>query len=709
MYVLQQRSISSDRMGRGLDRLIILMNGAGVVWVFALMLLICSDILARELFGSPIRGVSEIVSLSLVASIFLQVPAAVYRDRLTRAEVLLGRLDAKAPGAAHRWRLVLAAIACVLFALTAFGEWPDMVRAFLTREFAGVEGQFTITVWPIKAIIVLGALVAAIECLRQLAAAAPIAMTGARGEGAKAIAWFALIGPLAIAAVVLVVWFGGAEPRTIGGLMVGAVLVSIALGMPIAIALLLTGFLGLGLLRHDFDVAIRTLALVAEGTVSEYVFATVPLFVLMGLFVNVSDIGRDAFRAAQQVFGRVIGGLGVATVAANAVFAAITGISIASAAIFTKIAVPEMVRSGYKPKFAVGLTAGSSVLGMLIPPSLLLIIYGVIAEVSIGALFLAAVIPGGLLAAAFAISVVLMAKFWPEFVGDVRRPGKRRPRAASGAGGDGPGEALRRADDARAVKADTRAAQVDTPEVVDSRAVVDTRAVSEAYAAAQDDDADEGEGWLAVLVGLFPVALLIVLVLGGIYGGIFTPTEAGAAGAAAAMVLALVKRRLTFPKLWEVIRETGQVTVIILFLIIAASMFSRMLTLTELPQDIATFLGGTGLGMFGFLAVYLFLLIVLGTVLDSTSIMLILLPLALPVVGELGANLVWFGIVTVIGIEIGLLTPPLGLSVYVIKSSLDDQSITLGEIFAGSFPFVVIMLIVTILLMAFPELSLMLL
>ena len=648
MYVLQQRSTWSQGAAQAFDRLILFMNGAGVVWVFALTFLICADIVGREVFDRPIRGVTEIVSLSLVASVFLQLAFAAHRDRLTRAEVLLGRLDAHAPSTAWRWRLVMAAVGAVLFVLTAVGEWPDMVRAFMTSEFAGVEGQFTISVWPIKAIIVLGSLVAAIVYFRQLAAPAPAAGSG--GAGVRGIRWFALVGPLAIAATVVIVWFVGAEQRTIGALMIAAVLVLIALGMPIAIALLLTGFLGLALLKQDFGVATKALALAAEGTVSDYVFATVPLFVLMGLFVNVSDIGRDAFRAAQHIFGRIIGGLGVATVAANAIFAAITGISIASAAIFTKIAVPEMVRHGYTPKFAVGLTAGSSVLGMLIPPSLLLIIYGVIAEVSIGNLFIAAIIPGILLAAAFAIAVVLMAMLWPSFVGEVKRAGV----------GDG------------------------------------------AYRAGAG-------GWIDALVGLFPVALLIVLVLGGIYGGVFSPTEAGAAGAAGAMVLALVKRRLDFPKLWEVIRETGQVTVIILFLIIAAGTFSRMLTLTELPQDIAAFLGGTGLGIAGFLAVYLVLLILLGTVLDSTSILLILLPLALPVAGELGVNLVWFGVVTVIGVEIGLLTPPLGLSVYVIKSSLDDQSVTLGQIFAGSFPFVLIMVAVTVLLMAFPNLSLVLL
>jgi len=308
--------------------------------------------------------------------------------------------------------------------------------------------------------------------------------------------------------------------------------------------------------------------------------------------------------------------------------------------------VPEMVRQGYTPKFAVGLTAGSSLLGMLIPPSLLLIIYGVLAEVSIGALFLAAVLPGILLAVAFAVGVVLMAWLAPSFVGHVKR--ETRPEHG-------------------------------------------------------------GAGALEVLLGVVPVVALIVLVLGGIYGGIFTPTEAGAAGALGAMVIALLKRRLSWPKLWHVMSETGQVSVSILFLIIAASMFSRMLALSELPQDMAAFLSGTGLGLPGFLAAYLLLLLLLGMLLDSTSIMLIMLPLALPVATALGVNLVWFGVVTTIAIEIGLLTPPFGLSVYVIKASMDDPSMTLATIFRGAFPFVLITLFVTLLLMAFPQISLILL
>ena len=612
------------------------MNGAGVVWVFALTFLICADITGRTLFDRPLQAVPEIVALSLIACVFLQLAFAVDGARLTRADIFLSQIRRRSAGTAGGLeRFFAIAGAVVLLAMTA-GAWPDFLRAFRTSEFVGVEGIYTLPITPIKFIVVLGAVTAAMSCLLSL---------GVRREEKSHTAGVWLAAGLAVAVtamVVAVAWNLGLSDRAIGALAIAVVLAFIALGMPIAIALLSVGFAGLGLLKRDFGIATDTLSLAAQGTISEYVFATVPLFVLMGLFVSVSEIGRDSFRAAQQAFGRIRGGLGVATVAANSVFAAITGISIASAAIFSKIAVPEMVERGYTSKFAVGLTAGSSVLGMLIPPSLLLIIYGVIAEVSIGGLFLAAIVPGVILAAAFAIAVLVMARFWPGFVGHIQ-----------------PGEA-----------------------------------------------SGLGAGRWDSLFAVFPVAALILLVLGGIYGGVFTPTEAGAAGAFAALCIALIRRRLSWPGLWDVMRETGQVTVTILFLIISASTFSRMLALTGLPGDMAAYLAGLGLGLAGFLSGYLLLLIVLGTVLDSTSILLILLPLALPVVTELGGNLIWFGVVTVIGVEIGLMTPPLGLSVYVIKSSLNDPDISLGAIFAGSFPFVVITFVVTVLLMAFPGLSL---
>ncbi len=615
------------------------MNAAGVAWIFGLMFLICADIAGRTLFDNPIQAVPEIVAFSLVGCVFAQLAYAVQTNRLTHAEVLLDYIRQQSPDAGRVLQLTAAGMGCFVLCIIAIGAAPDFWRALQTGEFTGVEGIYTLPISPIKFTVVLGAAVAACEYLRQFFKQ-PTRSGGVSATIKTVLPAIALLGALVIAALLMeTAEFGD---RTIGFVAIATVLAFIALGVPISVALLLVGFVGLALLKRDFGIATDTLSLAAQGTVAEYVFATVPLFVLMGMFVSVSEIGRDSFRAAQQVFGRIRGGLGIATVAANAVFAAITGISIASAAIFSKIAVPEMVSRGYTAKFAVGLTAGSSVLGMLIPPSLLLIIYGVIAEVSIGALFVAAIVPGIILAIAFAVGVLVMAWFWPTFVGEID---------------------------------------------------------------AEPTDFDAAT-FSAFLWAVLPVFVLIVLVLGGIYGGIFTPTEAGAAGAFAAMCLALIKRRLSWPGLWDVIRETGQVTVTILFLIVSASTFSRMLTLTGLPADMANALGGAGLGLAGFMAAYLLLLIVLGTVLDSTSILLILLPLALPVVAELGGNLIWFGVVTVIGVEIGLLTPPLGLSVYVIKSTLDDDRISLGAIFSGAFPFVLITLAVTILLIAYPSLSL---
>ena len=219
-----------------------------------------------------------------------------------------------------------------------------------------------------------------------------------------------------------------------------------------------------------------------------------------------------------------------------------------------------------------------------------------------------------------------------------------------------------------------------------------------------DDTAKENIGTAALKIA--PIIILVGAVLGGIYGGIFTAVEAGAVGAACALVLAILKRGLTFAKLWTVLIETGHTTVSVLFLILAAKIYGIMLSLSGFPQSVGAFAVNADLGFYGFMAFYVIALIVLGMFLDSISMMLIVLPLVLPIIPELGGDLVWFGIVTVIAVEMGLLTPPLGIAVYVVRSTLDDDSITLGQIFAGAFPYVVIMLIVTIILIVFPQLSL---
>ncbi|MFV0515407.1 MAG: TRAP transporter large permease [Jhaorihella sp.] len=430
------------------------------------------------------------------------------------------------------------------------------------------------------------------------------------------------------------------SPFEIGLASFGAMVVMVYLGFWVPFALMLASYVGVWAIKGSPVLAGKLLALAASETISSYFFGVVPLFVLMGYVVSVTGLGRDAFDVTNHMFRRLPGGLGIGTVGANAIFAAITGISIASAAVFTRIAVPEMIRHGYSRRFSVGVVAGSSVLGMLIPPSLLLILYGLLTEQSIGDLFIAGVVPGLLLATLFGGGIWLVARAWPQALGEAHDTGDIAP--------------LSRRE--------------------------------------------------LAFKGL-PIAALIGLVLGGIYGGFFTPIEAGAVGCAGAIVIGLVRRSLSWRDFREVLNDTGLVTASICFLIIAAQMYSRMLALSGVPAGFGAYVASAEIGYWGVILAYVGLVIVMGTVLDSSSIMLILVPLMLPVLVPMQVDLVWFGIVTVIAVEIGLLTPPFGISVFVIKSALDDPAITLGDIFAGAAPFACMMLVLLALVLAFPALA----
>ncbi len=434
----------------------------------------------------------------------------------------------------------------------------------------------------------------------------------------------------------------------LGGLLIGGLVLLVLLGVHIGVALLSVGFFGVWLVRDNIDMAMRLMYMAAYNGVADYIFATIPLFVLMGLLVSISNVGKDTFTVAEVLLRKLRGGLGVATVAANTVFAAVTGVSIASAAVFTRVAVPEMVRHGYRTNFATGTVAGSSVLGMMIPPSLLMIIYGVLAEQSIGKLFIAGVIPGFLLAIVFAVMIMLMARFAPARVFDLQR----------------------QAELARQQRIDITLT---------------------------------GSQMAAKLV---PIAALVALVLGGLYSGFFTPTEAGGVGAFGALVIALLRRSLGKGNLWRVLHETGSVSCTILILLVAAAFYSRMLSVAGVPVAIADLVRDAGLGPYGFLALYIGIVLLLGMILDSSSILLIMTPVAAPIAQAFGFDLIHFGVITVLAVEMGLLTPPFGISVFTVKSTLNDPRVSVESIFAGAMPFVGAMFLVLLLVCAFPRLSL---
>ncbi len=430
------------------------------------------------------------------------------------------------------------------------------------------------------------------------------------------------------------------SPVEIGLASIIAIIVLIYLGVYIPIALGVVSFVAIWLIRDNIDLSFALMKIAIGDSAMEYTFATIPLFTFMGLIVSKAGLGADIYAVMNQGFRRITGGIGMATVGANAVFAAVTGSSIASASVFSKMSVPEMLKFDYNPRFAVGVVAGSSVLGMIIPPSAMLIIYSFVAEQSVGEMFLAGVVPGLMLAVAYVAAIWLMARLWPGFVGG------------------------------------------------------------------REIESEPLMPWSEIALKTGPIAILILVVLGGIYTGWTTPVEAGAAGSLLGIIIAALRRRITLASFWETVIETGHITAAILFLITAASMYARMLGIAGLPNELQSLLAANEFSFFWIMFLLVVLMLFLGTILDTASIILIVVPLFLPLIESQGLSLVWFGIVAVVAAEIGLLTPPLGLSCFVIKATLDDDRITLKDVFLGALPFAFVMLLVLMLLIQFPALSL---
>lgn len=627
-----------------LRRLTEIASGMGTIWFFALVILICAEVVGRAFFSMPIRGVTEIVAYSVVGATFLQIGNAFYAERMTRADFFLSFLNERSKRGSRVLEVVISLTGVLVAVLIIQAGWPKFIRAFADGELVGLPGEFSFYVWPLRLIVIFGCTLAAIALItRAIHNCAELNReNGQIGLGFLGIALL-LVSSFWLFGIPAII-DSGTSNFMLGALSLGVLILLVMMGLHVGVAMILVGFVGLWLIKGRLALPYTMLGISENEYLANYYFSAVPLFVLMGLLVAASDIGRETFAVARWLTRPVKGGLGIATVGANAIFAAITGSSIASAAVFAKIATPEMIRHGYTKRFSVGVVAGSSVLGMLIPPSILLIVYGFLAEQSVGHLFAAAIVPGLILATAMCLMIWLRATFWPQqiFVSN------------------------------------------------DSNSIGNSDEVTSVGKAA---------------LMLVPVLGLIFLVLGGIYGGFFTPTEGGAVGSAGALIYGFTSGKLDRKNLWKVIVETGQIATAILYLILAANVFTVMLASSGFVQSIGGLIGELDLSLWQFAIVYVFLLVILGMFLESISIMLIVVPITLPAVLLLGGDPIWFGILTVIAVEIGLLTPPFGLTCYVVSSTLRSSGISLSDIFAGALPFVWVMALVTFLIIVFPALG----
>ena len=421
--------------------------------------------------------------------------------------------------------------------------------------------------------------------------------------------------------------------------IITVLLVLILLSVPIVIALGSASFFGLAYLVGSFDVAVSLLANTAYESIRSYVFAVIPLFVLMGELISKSGAAKDLYVLINTSLSKIPGRLSLATVIGNAVFGAVTGVSIASAAAFSRIAYPEMVSQNYNKAVALGSIAGSASLGMLIPPSILLIVWGVIAEISIGKLFVAGVIPGILLALMFGVFIVIFAILKPKLFGETYEQNTIKHKSTK-----------------------------------------------------------------SEIIGSIGVVSLIFLVLGGIWFGIFTPTESAGMGALFALILAILKKT-SWRDIAAAVLETGKISAPILFLLISAQMYARLLAMGGISEVVANFFTFFGDDFYTILIIMVVTWFVLGMFIDSVSIILLTVPLFTPIAGTLGYDPIAFAIIGIVAIEAGLLTPPLGLCVYTVKGSVNDPEATLGKIFLGSIPYWIILIILVFLVAFFPSLA----
>lgn len=424
------------------------------------------------------------------------------------------------------------------------------------------------------------------------------------------------------------------NPELVGIIGIVVLLVLFAFRMSVGLSMLLVGFLGYCYLATTQGGLIK-LGIDPYVTASSYSLSVVPMFILMGMFLSYGGLGRELYQAIDTWVGHLRGGMAMATIGACAAFAAVSGSTTATAATMATVALPEMKRYRYKDSLATASVAAGGTLGILIPPSVILVLYGILTFEPIGKLLIAGILPGILMTVLFMGVIYFQVKRNPSLA--PLRPG------------------------------------------VTSREK------------------------LASLRKMWPVPVIFVISMGGIYLGVFTPTEAGAVGAFAAFIFSLATRHLNRESLIGSLDHTARITAMIFLIVIGATVFGHFLAVSKIPFGICDFIAGLGLSRYVVIALILFLLMVLGCFMEGIAILVLTMPILYPLVIDLGFNGVWFGVIMVIMLNIGLVTPPVGLNIYITGGVAKD--VPLQTIFRGVIPFWIAMIVCAALLLAFPQIA----
>lgn len=587
------------------------------------------DLILRLGFNRPMSGILEYETFLLVVITFLSLAQTMIKRRHVAIDLVSSRFS---PAAKSFLGAVFSIFGAFMFSLMS---WRLALRTIDAVENGSAASVTEIPLYPFYFIAALGCALITLVLLEDLLNGLCKILKNEKSPWL----WFSAILVVSVAVLIFPVLMKLGAIKlgsiTTGLLFLILMLVMMMLGFPIAFSMGLTGILGLWYLT-GFKISMGALSISVYDSVSEYYLCVVPFFILMGLLCLKAGVSRSLYKASHAWFGQMPGGLAVGTVLGCGGFAAICGDSMATAATMSSVSLPEMKRYHYDDALATGSVAAGGTLGILIPPSIGFIAYGIITEQSVGQLFMAGMIPGLLLMALFAVTVYIRCK--------------RNPNLGPAAG----------------------------PSTFSEK--------------------------MASLKDVWQVFLLFCVVIGGIYSGLVTPTEAGGVGAIGALVIASLSREFSWKGLFEALIEGIEMSTMILTILIGVTILGNFITLTQIPMELAGFLDGLNVSRYVLFALILLLYLILGMVMNIIPMIMLTLPILFPTIMTLGFDPIWFGVIMVIMMEMGQITPPVGINVFVIHGVADK--VPMSTIFRGVLPFLLVQVLVIVILTLFPQIAL---
>ena len=592
------------------------------------------DLVSRLVFNKPLSGMIELQTFMLVIMAFFSIAYTMLKNQHVSVDLITSVLS-------DHVNSFLQSVFCLwgtfIFGAMGLLSAARAVEAFHRDEFADITGM---PFWLLYAIVAIGTFLLALTLIAIL-------FTHLSGlfqhHKSRSKFWLAITAVIAVtlagifSSYILKFVFGDLSSTTVGFIYTAFLMTILLLGFPVGFSMAFAGLTGLMFLVGS-DVAFGVAKINTYDSVAEYFFVVIPFFLLMGFLILHAGIGAKLYNAGIKVFGRLPGGLAIGTVAGCGGFAAICGESVAAAATMGSVSIPEMKKYDYDDSLATGAVAAGGTLGILIPPSIGFVVYGIITEQAIGKMFMAGIIPGIILTLGFALAVYVQCLINPKL---------------------GP-----------------KSEKFTFREIAKS------------------------------IIDIWPVGGLFAAVIGGIYSGILTPTEAGGIGASGALLIALFAPGFNRHKLFAALLEATQTSAMIFTILIGVGLLGYFVTLTDIPLAFATFLKGLDVSRYVIFVLILLLYLILGMVMNIIPMMMLTLPILFPTIVGLGFDPIWFGVIMVIMMEMGQITPPIGINVFVIHGVAKKYNVSMATIYRGIIPFVIVEVLVIILLTVFPEITL---